>query len=359
MKKSIAIIFGGCSSEYPVSLHSSYSVIKNLDDDKYEKHLIGITEDGCWYYFDDDIDKINDDTWQNGNVKKAFISPDRNDSGLWIVDENKFIHLDAVFPVLHGKNGEDGSIQGLLQLAGIPIVGCGMEASVLCMDKYIAHRIANDVGIKTPKNIMIHEWDNPLEMEDDILKLGLPLFVKPIKAGSSLGMTKVHEEKNLIPAINEAFKFDNQVICEENVEGFEVGCAVIGNDELSVSPVDEIELFVDWFDYGEKYSQLKSKIHLPARIEDGLAREVQNTALKVYRALCCEGYARVDIFIRNLKQSSGTVGSGNNQNVNYEILFNEINTIPGLTDVSRFPKMAEAMGIEYSNLLDKLIELAK
>ena len=359
MKKSIAIIFGGCSSEYSVSLHSSYSVIKNLDDEKYEKHLVGITEDGCWYYFDDDIDKINDNSWQNGNVKKAFISPDRNDGGLWIADENKFIHLDAVFPVLHGKNGEDGSIQGLLQLAGIPVVGCGMEASVLCMDKYIAHRIANDVGVKTPKNIMIHEWDNPLEMKEDILKLGLPLFVKPIKAGSSLGMTKVHEEADLIPAIEEAFKFDNQVICEENVEGFEVGCAVIGNDKLSVSPVDEIELFVDWFDYGEKYSQLKSKIHLPARIDDKLAQEVQNTALKVYRALCCEGYARVDIFIRNPEQRCNEAEDGSDGIFKSEILFNEINTIPGLTDVSRFPKMAQAMGITYSELLDKLIELAK
>ena len=359
MKKSIAIIFGGCSSEYPVSLHSSYSVIKNLDDEKYEKHLIGITEEGCWYYFDDDIDKINDNTWQNGNVKKAFISPDRNDSGLWILDENKFIHLDAVFPVLHGKNGEDGSMQGLLQLAGIPVVGCGMEASVLCMDKYIAHRIANDVGVKTPKNIMIHEWDNPMDMKEDILKLGFPLFVKPIKAGSSLGMTKVHDEKELIPAIEEAFKFDNQVICEENIEGFEVGCAVIGNDDLSVSPVDEIELFVDWFDYGEKYSQLKSKIHLPARIDDDLVKDVQNTAMKVYRALCCEGYARVDIFIRNLNHNSGTHGEVKNQISKQEILFNEINTIPGLTDVSRFPKMAESMGITYPELLDKLIELAK
>lgn len=359
MKKSVAIIFGGCSSEYPVSLHSSYSVIKNLDENKYEKHLVGITEDGCWYYFYDDIKKINDDTWQNGNVKKAFISPDRKAGGLWIAEENKFIKLDVVFPVLHGKNGEDGSIQGLLQLAGIPVVGCGMEASVLCMDKYIAHRIANDVGVKTPKNIMIHEWDNPMEMKEEILKLGLPLFVKPIKAGSSLGMTKVHEEKDLIPAIEEAFKFDNQVICEENVEGFEVGCAVIGNKNLSVSPVDEIELFVDWFDYGEKYSQLKSKIHLPARIEDKLAKEVQNTALKVYRALCCEGYARVDIFIRTSKQDCNDLGKDESKNPMQEILFNEINTIPGLTDVSRFPKMAEAMGITYSDLLDKLIDLAR
>ena len=359
MKKSIAIIFGGCSSEYPVSLHSSYSVIKNLDDEKYDKHLIGITEDGCWYYFDDDIDKINDDTWHKGNIKKAFISPDRKDAGLWIADENRFIHLDAAFPVLHGKNGEDGSIQGLLQLAGIPVVGCGMESSVLCMDKDIAHRITNDVGVKTPKNIMIHEWDNPMEMKKEILKLGLPLFVKPIKAGSSLGMTKVHEEKDLVPAIEEAFKFDNQVICEENIEGFEVGCAVIGNKELSVSPVDEIELFVDWFDYGEKYSQLKSKIHLPARIDDKLAKEVQNTALKVYRALCCEGYARVDIFIRTSMQNSDDSGKNVSQSHMQEILFNEINTIPGLTDVSRFPKMADAMGIKYSELLDRLIELAK
>ncbi len=346
MKKSIGIIFGGCSSEYPVSLHSSYSVIKNLDDNKYDKHLIGITREGSWFYFQGDIEEINNDTWQQGNVMKAFISPDRESKGLWIPEENRVIPLDVVFPVLHGKNGEDGSIQGLLQLAGIPVVGCGMEASMLCMDKFIAHRIVNNVGIKTPKNILLREWDNPEEFMEDILGLQFPLYVKPIKAGSSLGMTKVHREEELMPAIQEAFKFDNQVLCEENIEGFEVGCAVLGNDELMVSPVDEIELFVDWFDYGEKYSQKKSKIHMPARIDEDLAEKVRDTAAKAYQALCCNGYARVDIFIKTSGEEP-------------QVLFNEINTIPGLTDVSRFPSMVRAMGIDYRKLLDKLIELAR
>lgn len=345
MKKSIGIIFGGCSSEYPVSLHSSYSVIKNLDENKYDKHLIGITKDGSWFYFQGDVEAINSDTWQNGNVKKAFLSPDRENKGLWIPEENRLIHLDVVFPVLHGKNGEDGSVQGLLQLAGIPVVGCGMEASVLCMDKFIAHRIVNDVGIKTPRNILLREWDTIEDRVEEILSLQLPLYVKPIKAGSSLGMTKVHKENELMAAIEEAFKFDNQVLCEENIEGFEVGCAVLGNDELMVSPVDEIELFVDWFDYGEKYSQEKSIIHMPARIDEDLAEKVRYTAAEAYRALCCRGYARVDIFIKTSGEKP-------------EVLFNEINTIPGLTDVSRFPSMVQAMGIDYRRLLDKLIELA-
>ncbi|XVG95438.1 D-alanine--D-serine ligase VanG [Eubacteriales bacterium KG127] len=350
MKKSVGIIFGGCSSEYPVSLASSYSVIKNLDEEKYEKHLIGITQEGGWYYFDGDIEDIKNDTWMTSNSRKAFISPDREKKGLWIIDNNhsscEFIKLDVVFPVLHGKNGEDGTVQGLLQLAGIPLVGCGLESSVLCMDKYVAHRIAHDVGVKTPKNFIIMNWENPQDYIEDADEIGYPLFVKPIKGGSSLGITKVHNKEELIPAIELAFKYDNQVICEENIHGFEVGCAVIGNEEIRVSPVDEIELFVDWFDFGEKYSQHKSKIHMPARISEDLSEKIRETAAIMYRALSCESYARVDIFIKEGEQGN-------------EILFNEINTIPGLTDVSRFPNMVKAMGISYKDLLDMLIEFAK
>lgn len=350
MKKSVGIIFGGCSGEYPVSLASSYSVIKNLDDEKYDKHLIGITKEGGWYYFEGDIEAIKNDTWMTSNPRKAFISPDREKKGLWIIDSNssscEFVKLDVVFPVLHGKNGEDGTVQGLLQLAGIPLVGCGLESSVLCMDKYVAHRIAHDVGVKTPKNFIIMNWENPKDYIEDADKLGYPLFVKPIKAGSSLGITKVHNKEELIPAIEFAFEYDNQVICEENIQGFEVGCAVIGNEEIKVSPVDEIELFVDWFDFGEKYSQHKSKIHMPARISEELSEKVRETAATMYRALSCESYARVDIFIKD-----GEAGK--------EILFNEINTIPGLTDVSRFPNMVKAMGIDYKDLLDMLIGYAK
>ncbi|HKM28638.1 MAG TPA: D-alanine--D-serine ligase VanG [Anaerovoracaceae bacterium] len=346
-KKRIAVVFGGCSSEYVVSLQSSYSVITNLDPAKYETIMIGITKDGDWYLFEGDADKIPADTWaEDSSCKEAVISPSRKHKGILVLDEDgkwQTLTVDMVFPVLHGKNGEDGTIQGLLELAGIPIIGCGMGASYICMDKDVGHKLAAEVGVRVPKARVASKWDNPAEYMSQVKALGFPLFVKPVKAGSSFGITKVHDESELPGAIKEAFKYDAEIIFEENIEGFEVGCAVFGNDKPFVSGVDEIELFVDWFDYEEKYTQEKSKIHFPARIDDEIAERIRDYAGKIYRALQCRGFARVDLFLTPEN----------------DIVFNEINTIPGLTTHSRYPKMVNGMGISYPELLDKLVEYAE
>lgn len=347
-KKKICVIFGGCSSEYDVSLQSAYSVIKNLKDDRYEKTLIGITQDGRWFLYEGDIERIPSDTWNDGSCRRAVLSPSRDKKGIIVFgndskEVSEFIPVDFVFPVLHGINGEDGTVQGMIELAGIPIVGCGMEASIICMDKNLAHILAERAGIKVPKSVTAHKKDAPKDYIDKAKAIGYPQFVKPVKAGSSFGISKVHCEEELIPAIEEAFRFDDHIIFEENISGFEVGCAVFGKKNIKVSPVDEIELFVDWFDYEEKYTQFKSKIHMPARISEDMSEKVRAAARHLYRALGCDSFARVDIFI-------------NEEN---ELVFNEINTIPGMTDHSRFPSMVRAMGIEYSDLLDILVDLAE
>lgn len=345
-KKQIAVIFGGCSSEYGVSLQSAHSVITNLDKEKYDVHLIGITREGYWYLFKGNVEKLLDDTWASDqSCVEAFITPSRKDKSIFVVGKegNSRIPIDMVFPVLHGKNGEDGTIQGLFELAGIPIVGCGLTASLVCMDKDIAHKLAVETGVRVPKAMTADKGDKVEEYIHKIEEIGFPLYVKPVRAGSSFGISKVHNKEELPGAIKEAFEYDNQIICEENIEGFEVGCAVFGNDNVEISPVDEIELFVDWFDFNEKYTQTKSKIHLPARIDDDVAEKIRDYAGKIYKALRCTGFARVDLFLTP----------------NNDIIFNEINTIPGFTTHSRYPNMVKGMGISYGELLDKLVALAE
>ncbi|MDD4376562.1 MAG: D-alanine--D-serine ligase VanG [Eubacteriales bacterium] len=345
-KKRIAVIFGGCSSEYGVSLQSAHSVITNLDYKKYDIYTIGISNQGVWYLYQGNPSKILDNTWmEDESTLEAIISPSRNQKGITVFAKERtyLIPIDMAFPVLHGKNGEDGTIQGLLELAGIPIVGCDMTSSAICMDKNIAHKLAEDAGIRVPKSFAATKFDDKEAFMKEIEALGFPMYVKPVKAGSSFGITKVHNREELPQAIAEAFKFDDEVICEENIEGFEVGCAIFGNDNLSISPVDEIELFVDWFDYDEKYTQTKSKIHLPARIDDEISEKVREMSGQIYKALGCRGFARVDLFLTP----------------NKEIVFNEVNTIPGFTTHSRYPNMVKGMGVDYPELLDKLIELAE
>ena len=249
--------------------------------------------------------------------------------------------LDAAFPVLHGRNGEDGTVQGLIELAGIPLIGCGTLASALCMDKKRAHRLVSQAGIKTPKAITISKVISDQKLFKLISKLNYPLFVKPVKAGSSLGISKIMGCQELLPAINLAFNYDNEVIIEEKIEGFEVGCAIIGNHDLIIGEVDEIELSDGFFDYTEKYSLKTSKIHMPARIDNDVAESIKKVAALIYRSLGCKGFARVDMFLTP----------------DNKIVFNEVNTIPGFTPQSRYPKMMKGIGMSFSDILDKLVEL--
>lgn len=346
MKKlTIAVLFGGCSSEYSVSLASAHSVIGHMDRSKYMPVMIGISSRGEWFCFDGDVEKIADDTWCNAaDCTPAALSPDRPAHELLVFRPGKvkMIHVDAAFPVLHGRNGEDGTVQGLIEIAGIPLVGCGTLASALCMDKDRAHKLAHVAGITVPAAFVLEKDMDVEKVLEPADKLGYPLFVKPVKAGSSYGITKVQDRNKLPAAIKLAFDYDNQVIVEENINGFEVGCAIMGNDHLTVGEVDEIELADGFLDFTEKYTPKTSAIHVPARIPQEKAAEIKQTAKTVYAALGCRGFARVDMFL---------MPSG-------KIVFNEANTIPGFTSHSRFPSMMKAAGISFEQMISSMIELA-
>ena len=267
-KRTIAVIFGGCSPEYPVSLESSHSVIVNLDREKYDVIMLGITKGGEWYRFYGDVSALEDDSWRSGKCVPAVISPDREVHGIIEFGEDgvRTTRIDAAFPVMHGKNGEDGTIQGLCELAGIPVIGCGTLCSAICMDKDRAHKLAELAGADVPAAIVLTGMPDADDIEARVAALGYPVFVKPVRAGSSFGITKVSSPAALMDAVRFAFQFDREVIIEEAITGFEVGCAVMGNDELVIGRVDEIEIYGDIFDYEEKYTLKTAKIHMPARI---------------------------------------------------------------------------------------------
>lgn len=340
-KKRIAILFGGKSSEYSVSLQSASAVIRAINQEKYNLFLIGIDPSGQWFHFTGEINQIENDTWKS-HANPAFISPDPSIHGILEQTKNGIstYPIDAAFPILHGKNGEDGTIQGLLELAGIPCIGCGLLASALCMDKDRAHKLASLAGVKVPRCVKIDQVGTAEQMKRYVADLSYPIFVKPIHAGSSFGITKVTKEEELMSAITEAFHYDTEVILEEAVNGFEVGCAVIGKEELQTGEVDEIELSEGFFDFTEKYSLKTSKIHMPARIDTETANRIKQISCLLYRTLGCSGFARVDLFVTPEK----------------EIYFNEINTIPGFTSHSRFPNMMRGAGYTFEELVEKLIE---
>ena len=343
---NVAVFFGGYSSEYSVSLESAYAVIKNLNREKYRALPIGISKDGKWFYFEGEIDKIPTDTWQNdADCTPVLLSPNRGDGALYLLTKNgtQRLQVDLAFPVMHGKFGEDGTLQGLIELAGIPLVGCGVLASALCMDKDRAHKLAEHAGILVPRAIAFEKNYDKSQVLAFVAKVGYPLFVKPVKSGSSYGVTKVKNEDELWQAIEFAFEFDNEVIVEQNIVGFEVGCAVMGNQELLVGEVDEIEIVGELFDFTEKYSPVSSSIHVPARVSKELSLQIKETAKTLYKTLACTGFARVDLFITP----------------DEKIYFNEINTIPGFTEHSRYPGMMKAIGLSFADVVDRVLDLAK
>lgn len=344
-KKRIAVIFGGNSTEYEVSLQSASAVFENIDTEKYEVMPVGITRDGQWYHYTGTRENIASNTWHKDpeKLRPVAVSQSRAVKGFLELTGKSYrvVPVDLVFPVLHGKNGEDGTLQGLFELAGIPVVGCDTLSSALCMDKDKAHRLVSLAGIAAAKAVVFRQYDKDEGMRRIREELAFPLFVKPVRAGSSFGITKVTDPDGLASAVELAFEHDSQVIVEEAVEGFEVGCAVMGIDELTVGRVDEIELSQGFFDYTEKYTLKSSRIHMPARISAGEEKRIQKAAVTIYKALGCSGFARVDMFY---------TPSG-------EIVFNEVNTIPGFTAHSRYPNMMKGIGLSFAQMLDKLIGL--
>lgn len=342
---NVAVIFGGCSSEYSVSLESASSVLSHMDHHRYTPVMVGISPVGDWYHFTGDISEIANDTWLNGGgCTPAAFSPDHGEKTLLVFHSNEIekVGIDVVFPVLHGKNGEDGTVQGFCELAGLPLVGCGTLSSALCMDKDRAHKLVCLAGIAIPHSFVLEKgMDYELALEQ-AEKFCYPLFVKPVKSGSSYGITKVSGSDSFIQAVEEAFKYDDQVIVEETIPGFEVGCAVMGNGELVTGEIDEIELADGFFDFTEKYNLVTSTIHIPARIGKEKSDELKLTAKTIYKVLGCRGFARIDMFLTPDGQ----------------IVFNEVNTIPGFTAHSRFPSMMKAVGMPFVQVISYAIELA-
>lgn len=344
-RKRIAILFGGCSPEYGVSLQSAYSVITHLDREKYEPVLIGISNAGDWFQYVGEIEKIPADTWCNEeDCIPVVVSPNRTVHGIVTIKNGKIreTHIDAVFPVLHGKNGEDGTVQGMFELAGIPVVGCGVLSSALCMDKDRAHKLVQAAGISVPQSFVLQGGGDAETAIRQAERIGYPLFVKPVGAGSSYGITKVTGRNQLPEALKLAFSYDSTVIVEECISGFEVGCAVLEKDGFVVGEVDEIELENGFFDFTEKYTLKTSSIHVPARISAEKAGEIKETAKLIFKTLDCRGFARVDMFLDDTGR----------------IVFNEVNTIPGFTTHSRFPNMMKAAGISLEQVISMAVDRA-
>ena len=341
-KLRVAVLFGGSSAEYEVSLKSAYSIITNMDREKYELILIGITRDGRWLRYLGDAEKIRQDLWEADDLcHPVFISSNRGFKGILELREGSaaLLPVDAVFPVLHGAFGEDGTLQGLLDMAGIPYVGCGVLASAAGMDKAMAHSLAAAAGVDTPRSAVFYKGDSLAEISQGVWKFQYPLYVKPARGGSSLGITKAEDPAMLFEAVRTAFGWDSKIVIEENVEGFEVGCAILEDQGLFLGEVDELQLHGAVFDYKEKYSMTKTIHHIPARICEEVMQRIKKDAIVIYRSLGCRGLARVDFFLT----PEGSV------------VFNEINTMPGFTTGSRYPKMLMAAGLSFPEILDRLI----
>lgn len=351
MKKwNVCILFGGISPEHAVSLRSAEAVLNHIDMEKYNVFPVGITRDGQWILFrGKDFSKLPAENWmhQEGNCK-AILSPARG-QGLLCLTENGLVqeHIDVVFPVLHGENGEDGAMQGLLQMAGIPYVGPHVAASAVAMDKTLTKLVVDQAGVTQAAWELVRreQLGEGTEAVLDSLeaRFAYPMFVKPAGTGSSVGVSKAADREALSKALTEAAKFDRKVLVEEFIHGREIEVAVLGNDNPVASICGEIDSGADFYDYDAKYITDTSTAYVPARIPEEVQEVVRQAAVKVYSAIGCQGLSRVDFFV---------TFEGN------RVVFNEINTLPGFTSISMYPKLFGASGIPYSDLIDRLLELA-
>lgn len=346
MRKRIAVIFGGQSSEHEVSCLSAANVIDGLNKEKYDIHMIGITEEGQWLYVES-LAQLREGTWRESKIT-AVISPDHSKQGIWKIsgDTIEVLPVDVIFPVLHGKFGEDGTIQGLFEMSGIPYVGCGVLSSAVSMDKLSTKIFADCIGVKqaayvadTARDLSGIE-DTIAQVED---KLGYPVFVKPSNAGSSRGVSKAHDREELRRAIALAKEHDYRVLIEENIVGREVECAVLGGQKAEASPVGEILAAAEFYDYDAKYNNEESRTVIDPDLPAVVKEKIRTNAVAVFQAVQGLGLSRVDFFVK--KDTN-------------EVIFNEINTLPGFTDISMYPMLWAAKGIAKEELLDRLIDLA-
>ena len=357
-KLNIGLFLGGRSCEHEVSVTSARSVLNAIDKEKYNVYLIGIDKSGQWH-FASDIDALISGkevmaVGHSSNNREVSLDLHHDGNLVATTDQDKaqsvsgLPTLDVIFPVLHGTFGEDGTIQGVFEMAGIAYVGCGVAASSIAMDKALAKQVFNAAGIPQAACNIVNrfQWDRDIKavLSNAVESLGYPMFVKPANLGSSVGVSKAHDSDSLHKAITDAFEFDNKILIEQSMENcHEVECAVLGNENPLTSVVGEILPGAEFYDYQTKYIDDKTETLIPATISEQSARRVQELSLKAFEAIDGSGLSRVDFFV---SRDTG------------EVYLNEINTLPGFTPISMYPQMWAASGVAYPDLIDKLIELA-
>lgn len=348
MKKNVGIIFGGKSTEHEVSLQSARNIVDAIDKEKFDVTLIGIDKDGIWHLNESTKFLLNSNdpsliALHPSGRNVAFI-PGKKEQQIIEFQNKALSQLDVIFPIVHGTLGEDGSLQGLLKMVNLPFVGSQVLSSAICMDKDVSKRLLRDAGLNVTPYIRLTKQNRKnIDFDTVCSKLGLPLFVKPANQGSSIGVSKVNTIDEFEIALNTAFTYDNKVLIETGIDGREIECAVIGNHKPKASVCGEIELSDSFYSYDTKYINEKgAKVTIPANISAELSEKIKNIAINAYEILECTGLARVDVFLTK----DGTV------------YINEINTLPGFTNISMFPKLWEASGLSYSDLITYLIELA-
>ncbi|MBO8434473.1 MAG: D-alanine--D-alanine ligase [Tyzzerella sp.] len=347
-KKTVAVLFGGQSSEHSVSRISATTIISNMDSEKYYVIPIGITKEGKWLIYNGPVENIKNGDWEKYGTP-AVLSPDAGMKGIIKIvgDKAKIIPVDVVFPVLHGAWGEDGTIQGLLELAKIPYVGCGVIASAVSMDKVYTKIVCKEAGIPQAKYTWI--FSSMIDNEEKLAKIekeiGYPMFIKPSNAGSSVGISKARNKEELLNGLKLAGKYDRKIVIEEFVNARELECAVLGNEDIKVTRVGEVLSAEDaeFYDFDAKYNNPESRTVIPADIPSEKEEEIRGLAKKVFKAVDGSGLSRIDFF---MDKESG------------KIIFNELNTLPGFTSISMYPMLWEEAGLPKNQLIDELIDLA-
>lgn len=348
MKKNVGIIFGGKSTEHEVSLQSARNIVDAIDKEKFDVTLIGIDKNGIWHLnestqFLQNADDPSLISLHPSGRNVAFI-PGKSEEQIIEFKNKALSQLDVIFPIVHGTLGEDGSLQGLLKMVNLPFVGSQVLSSAICMDKDVSKRLLRDAGLNVTPYIKLTKQNRTnINFEIACSKLGLPLFVKPANQGSSVGVSKVNTVEDFEIALDTAFNYDHKVLIEKGINGREIECAVIGNHKPTASVCGEIELSENFYSYDTKYINEKgAKVTIPANISTELSEKIQNIAIRAYDVLECTGLARIDVFLTK----------------DETVFINEINTLPGFTNISMFPKLWEKSGLSYSDLITYLIELA-
>ena len=352
-KRSVCLIFGGKSTEYKVSLRSVCSVIANIDCDVFDVCTVGITQDGEWFYYRGDADAILADTWQSGEVYPITVNPTSGNGGLYYTDADGAhkLDIDVIFPVVHGKYCEDGTLQGMLSMCGIPYVGSDCAASAICMDKTLTKVILSNYEVPQANALSITSTELEDAPDDVVCRienmLEYPVFVKPSSSGSSVGASKAKDRESMLAAMRDAAKYDRKILVEEYIVGREVEIAALEGErgEVILSCCGEIDPGDGFYDYETKYENDNAKYYIPAHIMPETEMRIKETASLIFTVLGCRGLSRIDFFVRDFKGTE-------------QIIFNEINSLPGFTSISMYPQLMEHIGISYTELITRLIDKA-